>query len=383
MAKASSTQPTSPYVTWDYIGQMFEGFSKPQTTTIYTAGLSVSQPIYTFGKVGTALKVAQEFNQASKCAFKRNIQTLQLQAFDAFSLSLMTEKAKSVAEQSLARKTERYAFLERNFRLGSGSKAQVLALKADVAGQNTAVVISRRDALTAHMYLMAVRGRAVSDSSDLDTAAAIPALLGTPLPTLEKAIESALSNRSDIKVLELFAKSNEGGAKIYRAMYLPSIAAIGSLGYSKYESDSKLFKTDWQSSWTVGLGMQWTFFDGFANSAKAAQYRSDARKLDITKAELAKYIEIEIRTALTECAAADSNLAASQVMFGAAKESYDLTNTNFKQGSGQFADLQLAEEQLMQAELGQVNARFRQLRSRAALGVSMGNDIIALQVPWK
>ena len=54
-------------------------------------------------------------------------------------------------------------------------------------------------------------------------------------------------------------------------------------------------------------------------------------------------------------------------VLAAAKESYNLTEDNFKQGSGQFADLQLAEERLRQAEQGLINARYRLLRSRAEL----------------
>jgi outer membrane protein len=356
-----------------------DNFSKPQTSTVYNVGLSVSQPLYTFGKIGTAIKVARQFDQAAKYSFQRNFQTLQLQAFDAFSQALLAEKAKAVSARSLARKKERYDFLERNFRLGSGSKAQVLSLKADVAGQNTMVLIAQRDARTAHMYLNALMGRSIADSSEFDTATGLSALLNTPVDPLDKAIPAALANRVDVKSMDLMGKSTEGAVKIFRSMYYPSIAGFGSVGYSKYESGSGLLKMDWTGNWTVGVGMQWTLFDGFAYNAKAAQYASDERKLEIAKNELSKYIEIEIRTAIAECSAADSNFAASQEMYAAAKESYDLTNSNFKQGSGQFADLQLADEQLMQAELGQANARYRLLRSRAALQVSMGNDIIAIK----
>jgi outer membrane protein len=381
---SSLSQQASPvgsdsYVTQTQLIQMLEEFSKSRTSTIYSTGLSISQPIYTFGKIGTAIKVARQFDQAAKYGFQRNFQTLQLQAFDAFSQALLAEKAKTVSERSLARKRERFDFLDRNFRLGSGSKAQVLALKADVAGQNTSVLIARRDARTAHMYLNALMGRPIADSSGFDTTTSLSALVNAPIPLTEKAIETALTNRVDIKALDLMGKSTAGGAKIFRSMYLPSIAGIGSLGYSKFESDSKMMPTDWMTNWTLGIGIQWTLFDGFAYSAKAAQFSSDARKLEIAKTELSKYIEIEMRTAIAECAAADSNFAASQEMFAAAKESYDLTNSNFKQGSGQFADLQLADEQLLQAELGQSNARYRLLRSRAALQVSMGNDIIEIK----
>ncbi len=369
----------STYVRNTTLQQMMGGFSESQTTTIYNAGLSISQPIYTFGKVGTAITIARQFNQAAKYAFQRDFQTLQLQAFDAFSQALLAEKAKAIAERSLVRKKERYDFLERNFRLGSGSKAQVLALKADVAGQNTAVLIARRDARTANMYLNALMGRPIADSSGFDTTTGLIALLSGPVPAPDTVVETALTNRCDVKALDLVSKSNEGGAKIYRSMYLPSIAATGSLGYSKFESESELLKMDWKSNWTVGVGLQWTLFDGFANSAKAAQYSSDARKLEVAGSELSKFIEIENRTAVAECAAADSNFAASQEMHAAAKESYDLTNSNFKQGSGQFADVQLADEQLLQSELGLINARYRLLRSRAALRVAMGNDIMMVK----
>jgi outer membrane protein len=385
MAKESAGQTPitrgyldSTYVQNAALQKIFGGFSETQNTTVYSTGLSVSQPIYTFGKIGTAIKVARQFDQAANCAFQRNFQTLQLQAFDAFSQAILSEKAKTVAEQSLARKKERYDFLDRNFRLGSGSKAQVLSLKAEVAGQITTVLMAQRDARTAHMYLNAFMGRSVTDSTGFDTTTGLNTLLTSPVKQLDSAILAALDHRLDLKSMDLLKNSTEGGVKILKAMYYPSIAGFGSLGYSKYDSKS-ILQMDWTTNWTVGIGVQWTLFDGFAYSAKAAQYASDARKLEIAKSELSKYVEIEVRTAIAECAAADSNLAAAKEMYAAAKEGYDLTNSNFKQGSGQFADLQLADEQLLQAELGQANAQFRLLRSRAALRVSMGNDIIEIK----
>jgi outer membrane protein TolC len=65
-------------------------------------------------------------------------------------------------------------------------------------------------------------------------------------------------------------------------------------------------------------------------------------------------------------------------MLTSAQEGYLLTNNNFKQGSGQFADVQLSDETLKQAELGVINARYRQVRSRAALLIAMGKEIVAL-----
>lgn len=360
------------------LGDMFGDISKPQTTTIYNTGLQISQTLYTFGKVGTALEVAKDFNRSTRLNYKRNMQAIQLGALDAFYRTVLAERAEVIAEHSLVRKRELNEFLDRNFKSGSGSRAQVLATKADVANQGTATLIAKRDARTARMYLNAFMNRPLVDSSVLDTIGIPTSLTLATLPREDEAVSSALTEREDLKSLKFLAEATKGGAKIYKAMYLPSIGAQGSAGYSKMESGSKLVSSDWQNSWTIGVGAQWTLFDGFANSAKAAQYASDANKLEIAYTSVSKMIEIEVRSAISECVAADSNLNASKEMFNAAAESYDLTNTNFKQGSGQFADLQLSDELFQQAELGLINARYRQVRSRAALLVAMGREIVPL-----
>jgi outer membrane protein TolC len=365
------------YVTQAGLGSMFGDISKPQTTTVYNTGLQISQTLYTFGKVGTALAVAKNFNQSTRLTYKRNMQAIQLGALDAFYRTVLAERAGIIAEHSLLRKKELNEFLDRNFKSGSGNRAQVLATKADVANQSTATLIAKRDARTARMYLNAFMNRPLVDSSALDTIGVPSSLTIVRLPSEDEAVSTAISERDDLKSLKFLAEATKGGAKIYRAMYLPSIGAQGSAGYSKYESGSKLIPTDWQKSWTIGVGAQWTLFDGFANSAKAAQYTSDATKLEIAYNSVAKMVEIEVRSAITECMAADSNYNASTEMFSAAAESYDLTDGNFKQGSGQFADLQLSDELLQQAELGLINARYRQVRSRAALLIAMGREIIS------
>jgi outer membrane protein len=365
-----------------YLSQLskFNDLTKPALSEVYTAGISFNQPIYTFGKVGTAIDVAKNFNKSAKASYTRNMQTLQLGALDMFFRTIMAQKAGDIAEQSLARKKELNSFLERNFQNGSGSKAQVLKTRADVADQIAQTIIAKRDAKVARMNLNAMMGRELTDSTALDTVGSFEKMIGTPAPSPEDAVRTALAERTDIKSIKFLAQSNKGGAKIFKAMYLPTIGATGSAGYSRLDSDSPLIgKNNTNPNWSLGLGAQWTLFDGFANSAKAAQYMSDANKLEIIASTMEKMVEIEVRSAILECSAADSNLISSREMLNAATETYDLTNNNFKQGSGQFADLQLADETLQQAELGTFNAKYRQTRSRAALQVAMGNDIIKIR----
>jgi outer membrane protein TolC len=356
----------------------FSDISNPVHSNIYTGGISFNQPIYTFGKVGTAIDVAKSYNKSAKATYSRNMQTLQLGALDMFFRTMMAKKAADIAGQSLARKKELNSFLERNFQNGSGSKAQVLKTRADIADQIAQTIVAKRDATVMRMNLNMMMGRQLTDSTALDTIASLEKMVGTPVPLAEDAVKTAVAQRADIRSMKFLAESTKGGARIYKAMYLPTIAATGSAGYTRMNSDLSLVNNNGSPSWSLGVGAQWTLFDGFANSAKAAQYQSDANKLEIVSSTMEKMVEIEVRSAILECSAADSNLNSSKEMFKAALETYELTSSNFKQGSGQFADLQLADETLQQAELGMINARYRLVRSRAALLVAMGNDIVKI-----
>jgi outer membrane protein TolC len=296
---------------------------------------------------------------------------------DSYYRALLAETMVKVNERSLTRKQEVYDLLDRNFKAGSGAKAQSLAALADVKMQNTELITARQNAAAVKMMLNAMIGRPVAEEMVLDTAATLTSVADAAVPSDADAIAEALRNRGDLESLDYFRKANEGGVKIYKAMYLPTIAASGSVGIGGTDLKDMV---DWDKrNWSIGAVMSWQFFDGFANSAKAAQYQSDVNKLDLAKSTIAKMLEIEIRSAIQECAAADTNINASQEAFAAASESYDLTSSNFAQGSGQLVDLQQSEERLRLAEMGKLSARYRYMKSRAALQVAMGKDIIKLE----
>jgi outer membrane protein len=369
--------PTIAGIAGSVVGEAMSQLMAPTDMEIYSASVSVTQPIYTFGKVGTAVDVASQFSKSARASYRRNLQQIQMMALDVFYRTLLAQMAAGISEHSLSRKQDLCAFLDGNFKLGSGSKAQLLAAIADASTQKADLITARQNVRSAKMNLNSFIGRPITDDFELDTSAAVPISVKEGIPAESDAVGAALKNRGDMESIEYFKKANIGGAKLYRAMYLPNIAATGSLGISGRALEDMI---DWDNhNWSLGVAMQWSFFDGFANSAKAAQYQSDADKLAILQNSLTKMLEIEVRAAVQECAAADTNIVASQDAYAAAKESYELMNGNFKQGSGQLTDLQQSEERLRQAEMGLINARYRLTKSRAALQVAMGNDIVKLE----
>jgi outer membrane protein len=366
------------FLTGDLINSMFSGLKIPQPSTTYNGSLSASVPLYTFGKVGTAIKVAKTFNKSTHSSHSRNLQTLQLTALDLFYRTQLAIESAKIAERTLGRKKDLEEFIVRNFQLGSGVKAQMLVAKADAFNQSAITITAKRDAESARMFLNTFLGRNLTDDWSIDTSS-IPGALQKIVPTMtDTMIASVIEQRKDVQSLKLMAESTRGGADIYRKMWMPSIYGNGSVGYTRIDSKS-LMAQNGAFNAAIGASLSCQLFDGFQNSSKAAEFLSDARKLEIVEGTVKKAAEIEIRSAFIECGAADSTLVAMQEMYKAANEAYDLTNSNFKQGSGMLTDLQRVDEQLQQAEFAMLNARYRQVRSRAALLVAIGEDIVEIK----
>jgi len=376
----SSTYDTVPATIGDVkniMGAVLGAMYKSDDAAVYKSSVSITQPIYTFGKIGTAVKVANYYDSSAQLSYKKSIQDLQLTSLDAFTAVVIAEKSLSILDKSVDRKKELSEFLSRNFSLGSGSKANMLATNADLELLWPEISNARQLAKSAKMRLNIMMGRESNALLVLDTTSFLQSLIAQPLPSKDEAMSAAIENRSDIQALDYLKMANDGGVKIYKAMTLPSIAGQFTFGTGGTDVGD-LVDIDTRT-WQAGVALQWNIFDGFASNAKANQYKSDSRKLDISKQQALKYLEIAVESALTECSVADSSLIAVTSAYQASQEAYRLTNDNFKQGDGQFADLQLAEERLFQGELMIMNARCRQIRSRAALLVTMGKTIISME----
>jgi HAE1 family hydrophobic/amphiphilic exporter-1 len=359
------------------LGQTFAKMYEADDAPMYSASLSISQPIYTFGKVGTAVKVANYYDSATQLSVKRSIQNLQLAGLDLYYGLYLADMALSVQQGSVERLQDQSEFLTRNFALGSGSKAQILSTNAELEKLKSDIMASKQSLKTLKKRLGMMIGQGNADSLELDTAGALTRSFIETLPSFDDALKIATENRDDLRSLDYMRKANDGGVKIFKAMYYPSIAAQAKVGTGGKDIEN-LFDSDY-GTWQVGIGLQWTMFDGFANSAKALQYQSDSRKLAITRNMLLKMLSIEIDAALTSCVTADSAVVASEAALAAMKEVYQLTYDNFKQGSGQFTELQLAEERLRQCEFAIVSAKCTKIRNRAVLLVAMGKTIIPVE----
>ncbi|MEO6096699.1 MAG: TolC family protein [Fibrobacteria bacterium] len=345
----------------------------------FTYGIQADQSLFSFGRLGQAIRTANIQDKADRSSRRRSTQQLQLQVLDAFYGAVTTKARLATLETALKRQKETVSFLESNFRMGAGQRSIVLLAIAALKSLEPERIRAERDAEASRMALNRVLGRALETPLDLDTSAHIAMDPITALPD-SQALQDLISQRSDIQSMELQKQSLEGQARYLDMQYLPSLGAQGKVGVLAFKLN-QLGEVDDNREWSVGIGLNWPLFDGLGLHSQAKQIRSDARSLGLTTRQTRKLVQIEIESAFKEYQAADTALAAAEQAVSAAKEAQALLSQDFRAGKGQLTDLLSAEEQLRNTEFGVLATRYQHIRSAAAMRLALGKGLINEEVP--
>lgn len=342
-------------------------------------GVQVSGPIYTFGKVTTAIEAAEKQNVAVSAGVRRSKQEIQSNVVDAYANTLLAEQRIDVLRRSRERALETYAITERDFNGGKGMKSDLLLAKASIKQLEPDILAAENAALLARQNLNRLLGRPAGDKSALDTNLTINGL-SDQIPARDAAVEQAKRERPDLIAVQTSARVYEVTSEIFKANYYPTIAYQGKFGFTGSEPEHLV---EWvHRTWTIGVGVNWTLFDGFAsqgsNRAQVAQWKSDARVYQYQAQELERAIEMGIDEALGNVANADSSLQAAMEGRDAATEAVAFLKANYPGANLRLADVMQGEEALRNAEFAVLAARVKRTTALAQLQIAMGKDLVSV-----
>lgn len=350
----------------------------------YSWGLQVSQPIYTAGKVMTALNMAKTQDRLTKVRMRGTRLATQQSVVDLYVACVLSKAKLEATKRSVERQKAVVDQLQRNFEYGSGAKAQVLLAKSTLLRLTPDLQSGERDLVSARRAFNRLLGRPADDMTELDTTG-LPELENRVSPPRDQVMAMAMANRQDLKMLKEARSLQQDYAKILKANNLPNIAAVGKFGFSSARQTWKAFDNaaNWDyREWSVGVGMQWNIFDGWEQSSKAGEVRAAVRQMEVREGDMGRMIEIEVDNALRNRIVADSSLAAAREGVAAASEAREWFARNFTSGSGQLSDLLQAEENQRMAELALLSARLERTKAAVKLAAVQGYDLITLpEVP--
>ena len=316
------------------------------------AGISISQPIYTFGKIGNAVdgvRSAIKMSESGKEVTKREV---AYSAADLYWTAKMTDEIVKLAKKDLDNTKASRSKLTAT---GRANRGNLVKIETDVATKEINLSDAEFNRDTAHRMLKIFAG--IDTDEELNLTDNFPS-------EFEPLKEKKLKSTPSWDVLNEQVKMYESQASSKRANGYPTLAAVGAYDYMTMGNDvGHMFERSGSQSAYWGLSLQVPIFTGGLNRANATvdAMNAEAARQDLDKAK--KITTEQYNTAIRQYNHLRDNLANMQNARDLAAKAYKFSQDRF--GSGQTSAVELAEvaSGLYQLDIALLNAKYKILMS--------------------
>jgi outer membrane protein TolC len=330
------------------------------TQTLYTTQANLTQPLFYWGKLGTAIAIAKMGEREAALAYATSELDVLHGAAKAYLAVLAAQAEQEVIEAR--RKTAEQFVSDVKAKLEAQAATELDRLRAE--SELLAVV---PDSLQAEANVKRAM-EVLNGQLGLDPRTPISLeALGLPELTAKPA-GAERSELAQLKQQEAMYRANE---KIITSDLRPKVDLSASYGYQAGKTDN-LFQVPYDA-WRVSVTMKFPIFDGLRSSGKRAQNTAQLEQVQQSRIDRERSVAIEQSTADRELEKAIALNEAARKAHAAALEALRVSRESFDQGLITSLDLlqaeraeRQAESQRLRAELGLWAARFDQ---RRALGL--------------
>jgi outer membrane protein len=334
-----------------------------------SGGLSVSQPIYTGGRVSSGISAAR----ADVLTGREGLRGVEAQVLQAVITAYVDVRRD---QERLRIATDNVAVLQRQldeararFEVGEITRTDVAQAEARFAGARASFSSAQAQLAISRASYAAVVGQ---NPGDLAPEPSLEGLLPT---TVDEAFVAAEEANPQVLAAEYSERSSAARLAATRAERRPTVSASGSVGYGA--SDAAFVGTGGQfenysqsvsGSVTVRMPI---FTGGLINSGiRAATERNRADQLAIEEAR-----RTALRTvsqAWNSLVGARANLVANEEQVRATRIAFEGVRQEAQVGLRTTLDVLNAEQELRNAELAMINARRDEYVASAILLAAMG-----------
>lgn len=358
----------NPSVSYSWQKNQYSSDSKTalQTGTNhgYSQEISVSWPIWTFGKVEGAIDAARyQKNIADLNVYKTEADT-KLAAVQAYYQYLEAIKLAEVQAQSVTDYASHLNNVQQQFDAGIVAKLDVLSSNVSLANakQKSIAADNTRDVAEANLNnIMRVPMNTTLNPLDKNF----------PQPefdlTMEQAILMAQKYRWELVEADYGVKVAQASLRSAKAGYLPTVSVGG--GYSWKEASVTAVDKD---DWAVKGGLSWSLWDGGATQASVKKADAAVKTAQETLLQAREKIELEVRQDYLNVLSYKEQIRAAEASVAQAEEAYKIATVRYSSGVGINLDVLDAELALNTARTNYITALYNYNIGLATLEHAMG-----------
>lgn len=364
-ASAGASKDTSS----NGIGSISKIFAAPNTVIL---GLSVSQNIFTAGKLDAATKSTEAARTSAELNLDAARAQLALDVAKAYYDAVATEQLVQIADSTLAQAERTLQQTQISRSIGASAEFDLLRARVTRDNQRPVVIQARGSRDVALLRLRQLLGISLTTPLALTTpirddgiAGAEPAAvqLSQPmlLPGRETGVvaDTTVAHRSTVKAAEANVTSQEYALRAANWNRLPSVQFSSLYQRFGYPPDGTFLPnsvSQFYPNWTAAVGLSFPVFLGGKLIGDRMIAEANYAEAKQTLAQTKELAELDALTALTTL---NQSLAAYSASVGTdeqAAKAYSIAEVRYREGISTQVELEQSRTQYQQARLNRVTA---------------------------
>ena len=344
----------------------------PSAVNIFDYSITVKQPLFTQGKVGTALRLASVEAEGSLSEIDRAQQDVAVATVKSYYGLLWADRYRTLIAETQEQK-KRHAEMART-RFQNGVATEVDVLRSEVAVANTAPDLVRAENAIrqSRALLNYYIGRPFDAPTRLAGNFQDKAWDQSDLAELEK---EALRRRPELQRLRIAERSAATLMDLAKAESRMRVDFQGSYGVAARLPENLVNPTF--ARWTAGVNFTLPVFDGFRRSGLVTQAVANQRSARLEREKIEQQIRLSIQQRFDELKAAEETIAAAKANVSQAEKVLAMMQDNYKYGAATTLDIVDAQTAVSVARTNLLRGLHDYSVARADLRWAIG------QTPWE
>ena len=319
---------------------------------IFIAGVSITQPIYTFGKIGNAVDAVRSAIKMSETGREITRREVKYAAADIYWTAKMTDEIVKLSEQDL---NQAKSAKKKLTAAGRANRSNLVKIESDIATKEINLSDAKFNRDTAHRMLKILAGIDMTEELNLTD--------GFP-KTFADLDAGELKSTPQWDMLNEQIAMYERNSRSQRAGAYPTLAATASYNYLAMDTEfNNMFNSNNSQSAYWGLALQVPIFSGGLHRANATveAMNAEAARQDLDKSK--KMTTEEYNRAIEKYNHLRSNLAGLENARNLAAKAYDFSRDRFAAGQTSAVELAEVSAGLYQLDMALLNAKYNILMS--------------------
>ena len=354
----------------NHAGQKIVDAFETDTRNVFMASVMLKQPIFMGGGIIAANKMAKINEELPRNGTEAARQSTLYDIDQAYwtVVSLKHKQKLSHSYLDLVRKLD--DDVAKMIREGVATRADGLRVSVKVNEAEMTVTQVDNGLSLAKMYLCQLCGLPLD--SDITLEDENKENIITEDVSGDADIQTAISNRPELKMLENAVGISEQSTKITRAAYLPQVALTA--GYTATNPNIyNGFENKFAGVWNVGVMVRipvWNWFEG-SYKVKSGKIATSIARLELNEAK--EKVELQVSQSKFKINEASRRLTMANKSVSSAEENLRSANLGFKEGVMQTTDVMEAQTAWLQAQSQRIDAeidvKLSQINLKKALGI--------------